>query len=233
MRALVNMRLSRQIDLPLLETELDEARKLALVSSPKYLRNYYSTLFALDGALGRIVSSTNEVILGQMRLAWWRDQFEKPLIGRPAGNHLLEAIGAVWGEDSTHLANLVNGWEVLLVEEDWSSDGLYQFADARSGIFRAIASKAGAGTYETEIDIAAKRWALVDLAQHSSTAERAEKAINQAVKLGPERQNLPKTMRVLTVLDGLARRAIEKQNTQLLGDRLSPIAALRLGIFGI
>ena len=51
----------------------DPERRLALAYAPRDRRGALAVLWALDERLGSIVAATREAMLGEIRLAWWRD----------------------------------------------------------------------------------------------------------------------------------------------------------------
>ena len=69
----------------------DEA-KLALAYTQVPLRDPLRVFFELDLRLGRLVSATTEPMLGQMRLAWWRETLVKDEIDWPNGDHVLDGV---------------------------------------------------------------------------------------------------------------------------------------------
>ena len=56
-----------------LET-LPPEQRLAIAWSTAEARDRLTSMLAFDGRLARIVTRTREPMLGQMRLAWWRDR---------------------------------------------------------------------------------------------------------------------------------------------------------------
>ena len=70
-----------------LPTEIE----LALAYTPRDRREAMRVAFELDRRLARIVAATTEPMLGQMRLAWWRDILAKPVDERPRGDVVLDA----------------------------------------------------------------------------------------------------------------------------------------------
>src|SRR3546814_7204404 len=65
----------------------DPERWLAATYARRQARPGLAALFALDMSLGRLVASTNEPMIGAIRIAWWREALEKlhqpPLPGEP------------------------------------------------------------------------------------------------------------------------------------------------------
>lgn len=212
--------------------ELRLPQRLALVNSRANDRPIFQAVLGLDARLGQLVAGANEPILGQMRLAWWRDELRKDVAGRPKGDPVLDLISRTWTDEASHLVALVDGWEALAVMETPGARSIEQFAAGRASALVSVAERIGSCTPPGGVDVAARRWALVDLAEHSSSGELRDLAFAEAEKVGAEPIRLDRSMRPLAVLDGLARRAISRGTPQLMGDRLSPLAALRLGILG-
>ena len=77
---------------------------------------------------------------------------------------------------------------------------------------------------------AARVWTLATLAGQAPDA--AESARMRAAAHLVAHRPLPRALRPLAVLAGLSRRALAGDRAELLGDRFSPFAAMRLGIFG-
>ena len=85
---------------------------------------------------------------------------------------------------------------------------------------------------ERDVRRAGTLWALADLAINA----RDEAELSRAVKLGAaEGANglrLSRDMRPLAVIAGLARRSLHFRGRPMLGDRASPLIALRLSLIG-
>lgn len=205
--------------------ELGEAERLAVAYAPAHLRARYRALFALDGVLGRIALPVREPLPAQLKLAWWRDACGRLPASRE--HPVLAALAESWGADPGVLAALVDGWEEIAVAQDGIADAARKLGDARGAV---LANCAHAPRAAASASDAARVWTLVTLAG----AERAPAkgtAMRAAAALVPHRP-LPRALRPLAVLEGLSRRALAADRPLLLGDRLSPLAAMRLGIFG-
>ena len=75
-----------------LQEELPEVSRIAFASTGRN-RDPWLAALALDGRIGRMVLGASEPMLGQVRLAWWRDQLGKPIDDRPRGDPLLDLEG--------------------------------------------------------------------------------------------------------------------------------------------
>ena len=87
---------------------------------PVELRPAFDALFAIDDALGDVVTSSTQPALGAIRLAWWREALER-LDNAPAppeprlGGAALELLPR--GVTGAMLAELEDGWAALLDDE--------------------------------------------------------------------------------------------------------------------
>lgn len=189
-----------------------------------------AALLAFDAHLGRLVASVKEPLVGQIRLAWWREELAKPAAARPRGNPELDALGVHWGGEEAALVTLVNGWECLFGAAPLPEGDVGQFAAARGSALAAFARLAGAGDAAADAELAGRRWALADLAERASDAR--ERALCKELFADTRRPaHLPRVLRGAAVLDGLAARAMAR-GEPLMAGRGGALAALRLGLLG-
>ncbi len=211
--------------------ECPEVSRIALASAGRD-RDLWLAAFALDGRIGRMVLGATEPMLGQMRLAWWRDQFGQPVTARPDGDPLLDLIGRSWEGCERALRDLVDGWEALLSPRPLSEADSASFVAGRSSLARALADRVGSPTAANEAERAGTLWALAYLAVHTQEPDERAAVLDRAAEIARQNLRLPRPMRPLSVIGGLARRSLNSGGRPLLGDRLSPLIALRLGLFG-
>lgn len=219
----------------LLETgELPLPQRLALAYAAGDGRAPLHALLALDNHLSRLVAQASEPLLAQMRLAWWREELAKPVIERPTGNAVLDALGEHWVGGESVLQEMVSGWEYLLVEPPLTEAAALAFANGRGHAFAGLAGLLGEQEAVGPAGEAARRWALVDLwGRLSDAGERALLRDLARQTVDSERsQSLPRSLRPLAILDGLARRAARRGDPELLGSRRAMLTVLRLGMFG-
>ncbi len=176
----------------------DPDRILALAYAPGAQRDALSALWALDETLGRIVATTTQDIVGQMRLSWWHQNLCALDSGAIAAEPVLVALaGVVRNHDVTGaaLAGLVEGWEVLL--EDLLTDGdLADYAKARGAWLFALSSEI---LGSTRSDAVGQGWALADFARHCSDETLARRALALSPVTAIPRR-LPKPLRMLAWL---------------------------------
>ncbi len=204
--------------------ELGEAERIATLYAPQRLRRRYHALLLLDAQLARIVLTAREPALAQLKLAWWRDGCGD--LSQARGAPLLLELAQAWSGESAALVGLVDGWEEVAAGEGSYADGAEGLAEAR-----AVACAAAAGVpVDGNCRVAARRWTLMTLAAAAPDDRQRAAMLDTARAL--RAAQLPRALRPLALLDGLAGRALARKGGVLLGDRLSPLAALRLGIFG-
>lgn len=187
---------------------LSPDKKLAFAYLPARHRAAIEALFAIDGAMGEVVRTTSEPMVGQIRLAWWRERLEELDSGgdAPAEPRLQavkqELIGrGVHGRD---LAGLERGWVRLFDEFPWDV-GTAEAIWFRGRLLFALGAQLLAKTDDV-IEGAGGLWALVDAARHCSDGASREMLIAQARTfargLGGSRSSAP--LRPLSMLAALA-----------------------------
>jgi len=201
--------------------------QLALAHTPAGLRDKLRVAFDLDRRLARIVSATTEPMLGQMRLAWWRETLGQHPTGRPRGDAVLDAIGKEWRSEEGTLVDLVNGWEHMLAEtlDRGAADA---FANGRAAPFAALAPEKGA---EPLTRRAGRRWALADAASRLSESDERILLLDLAREDGRVAR-LPRGLKGLAMLDALARRSIRRGGAPLMEGRGASLTAARAALIG-
>ena len=214
----------------------DPERRLALAYAPRDRRPALALLWALDERLGSIVAATREAMLGEIRLAWWRDALAGLDEIAPAGEPLLESlmVEVRAGRVSSALLNAMpDGWLALLEPMPLSADALTRFAERRgAGLFRAAASVLGA----EQIDAGAigAVWALTDLARRMSDRETTAAALTMARQRTASLQcrGASKSARPIVVLAALAREDCARAVPQSQGSPSRLLRALWAGLSG-
>lgn len=207
----------------------DGAARLALLHSPPRLRAPLAAMLALDGRFARIAGQTSEVMLGQMRLAWWRDMLKASPQDRPHGDAVLDAIGRHWTGREAALGELIDAWEVMVATEEMERADIAAFARGRAAPFAALADEqGGAGAAEA----AGMRWALADAVPRLSDADERAAFVEVALEQADDRPRLPRALKGLAVLDALALRALKRGGRPLMEGRGAAIAAMRAAILG-
>ena len=208
--------------------------ELALAWSGPNLRGPLTIALQLDRRLARIVMRTSEPMLGQMRLAWWRDVLGKPAAERPGGDVVLDAIDVHWAGREAALVQMVDGWEVLVTAERIGPDEAAGFGTGRGAFFVALAANASPAIKQSAAS-AGFRWALADAVTGvSDETERAAlitAGLTRWAEDGAGGGRLSAELRPLAVLDALALRALRRGGRPLMEGRGASLAAFRAAIF--
>lgn len=162
---------------------IDPERELALGYARPAMLPALGALFALDGALARVLRTTREPIVGQMRLTWWHEALTRLDVSPPPAEPVLQSLAREAlprGVTGAVLAGMVDGWEELLEPELLGDDALIRHATGRGGRLFEMAGKV-IGASETDlVAVAGKGWALADLGRHLSDRVLAERALELA-----------------------------------------------------
>ncbi len=128
-------------DLEIIEAELkarDRDRWLACLYAPASARPGLIALMALDLELAQLVVTTTEPMLGEIRLAWWRERLEELDEGKVPAQPLLAALKA-------HALPMVSGAALAGLEDRWidmlGHDGVTDAHVAGGGYFFALAAR--------------------------------------------------------------------------------------------
>lgn len=208
---------------------LPTEQRLALAYARAADKPLMLAIFLLDARLAATVRGGREPVLAQIKLAWWREQLGKDADDRPAGEPLLAMLAPLAGE-SAALTRLVDGWEHMLGDSPLPVDVLEGFADGRAAAFGALARHIGAPAAAPEAERAARGWALADLAAKLGQAEERTAALALAARHDWRRPALPRRLRPLAVLHGLARRT--RGEGPLLDGPAALFTATRIGLLG-
>lgn len=198
---------------PVFEATLAPDVRLAMAYAPAAVRPLQLAAFALDARLAGIVGSAREVLIAQIKLAWWRERLAEQPAHRPLGEPLLAALGA-WQGPVDPLIALVDGWEAMLDPEHPAPAAL---AGARAALGAGLARQAGVPAAAAAAETALYTWSL-------ATSGVSPGATATAMA------RLPRALRALAVLHGLARR--RGGALPLLDGPFALAAAIRLGMIG-
>jgi phytoene synthase len=93
-------------------------QKLVFAYAKAKERVPFEVIFGLDSQCAKVAASTREMLIGQMRLAWWRDVIAKDPANRPKGHPYISLLNQLPGNDQPgYLDDLVNCWEAFLVSD--------------------------------------------------------------------------------------------------------------------
>lgn len=205
--------------------------ELALAWCRREVREPLETALQLDRRLARIVARTTEPMLGQMRLAWWRDALGKPVDERPRGDAVLDAIGRHWRGREAFLVPMVDGWEVLVTAQSLGIAEAAAFGEGRGAFFAGLGDDPADRAQAARLAAAGRCWALADAA--AGVSDPSERALLVEAGQGTPVPSgrIPRAARGLAVLEALARRALSRGGRRLMEGRGASLTALRGAIF--
>ena len=155
---------------------------LALTYVPLPNRGALAALFAIDRAMGDVIRSTTEPMLGPIRLAWWRERLEELDEGRvaPAEPRLQQVERELIPRKvaGRELAALEGGWLRLFDPFPWT----VQTSEAiwfRGNLLFGLGARA-LGLADERIQGAGGLWALIDAARHCSDPDSRAMLLAQA-----------------------------------------------------
>lgn len=211
--------------------QLPPEAELAMAWSSPKVRGPLSIALQFDRRLARIVARTTEPVLGQMRLAWWREALGKPVEARPRGDAVLDALGVHWQGREAALVSMVDAWEVLVTAERLGAEEAALFGSGRGAFFAALAPAPDSAELAARLALAGRRWALADAA--TGVSDAAERKVLVAAGLAPAMATarIPGALRGLAVLEALALRALKAGGLALMDGRGASLTALRAAIF--
>lgn len=205
--------------------------EIAIAHTPPELRGALTILFELDHRLARIVAATTEPMLGQMRIAWWRDVLSSPPHDRPVGDAVLDGIGEHWMERERALIDLVDGWEHMLATPSLGEADAEALISARCEAILAVFGvhdRGAAPSYEA----AARAWAIADMAAKVSHPDERTLILRLWRDRPGQSAKLPQEARGLAVLGALGARALRRGGRPLMEGRTASLVATRAAILG-
>jgi len=188
---------------------------LALTYVPLRDRGALAAIFAIDRAMGDVVRSTKEPMLGPIRLAWWRERLEElDESGRAPAEPRLQAVERELlprGISGQALAGLEGGWLRLFDPFPWTTE-TSEATWFRGNLLFGLGARV-LGRSDERIQSAGGLWALVDAARHCSDMESRRMLIEQACKFGRAlgRTPFPPLLRPLSMLAALAIRDCKRR----------------------
>jgi 15-cis-phytoene synthase len=142
--------------------DLAPPARLALAYAPKRVRAAWELVLRFDTRFAGIVGASSEPIIGQMKLAWWRDAIGAAPSMRPKGEPLLSELSEIGNPElDRSAADLVDAWEPLVATEEWTSHMVQRFSQDRgAAVFGAYAKLCAMPDFPEPL---AQQWAVGDL----------------------------------------------------------------------
>jgi phytoene synthase len=199
---------------------------LALSYAPGRSRGVLDALFALDAALGNVLRTTREPLVGQMRLAWWREALQGLDASDAPAEPVLQSLTGVvlpLGITGRALSEMVEAWEPML--GDIRTQSIDDHARLRGRALFTMDGMAIDAAPEDPVGDAGEGWALADLAANLSDAALASQARERAATI------LTHARRSRWSRNGRALGALALIADRRLGGPIPPTFVLRLARF--
>lgn len=211
--------------------QLPTLQRLALAYAPAASRDRFAGLLALDTRMASIVRASSEPMMAQLRLTWWRETLSRDSSEWPTGEPILASL-AEWNGAARALSVLAEGWEEFAVASPLDTSAIEALAKSRGEAFAALADLSGARDAKQEVSRVGSEWAIADVASRLGAQEERACALElmRAQDWRPAR--LPRVMRPLAVLHGLARRSARSGRDLDELPRSAILGAVRVGLFG-
>ncbi|CAD7335934.1 hypothetical protein FIM10_03740 [Sphingomonadales bacterium 56] len=130
-------------------------------------------LWTLDARLARVVATTTEPMIGQLRLAWWQEALSDAAGVMGRGDPLVDALRAAGEAPPAGLTAWLDGWEAIIADAD-----LENYATGRGGgLFHSLAGEAKVPAW---LQQAGAVWALWDFTGHVKDSELGTQALDIA-----------------------------------------------------
>ncbi len=175
------------------ESALAPPARLAIAYARADLRLPFSLILRFDERIAGVVGRSNEPMIAQMKIAWWHDAIAAAVVDRPKGEPLLIELNEIDNKSLIEaMQQLLDAWEFLLAEEQWSAEILSQFENARgAAVFGTYAGWIGDDSNVKDIG---EQWATQDL--------RLKFGVRVAANTAPDIKSMPKSrsLRPLTIL---------------------------------
>lgn len=207
--------------------DLPPLQRFALAYASAAARPATHALFALDARLGAVVSGAREPVIGQLRLAWWRDRLGESAAARPQGEPVL-ALLASWGDAASTLTGLVDGWEQMLCAEPLTAAACEALVSGRARAASELAQVIGLPEAGPEAARAARGWSAVEMCAGLEDPLDRAAALNQDWR----RVRLPRALRPIAILHALAARAVRRGDYRAFSRPSDMFAGMRVGLFG-
>ena len=184
----------------------DRDRWLATLYAPADVRPALFALHALDLELAGVVATTTEALLGEIRLAWWRESLTRLDTAPPPAQPVLTALAEralPLGVRGQALEPLEDAFLALLLDERLAGKALDDHLDRRGGtLFSACATALGVA--QPSARALGRVWALGQLVRSDSKAPPVDPDDARRIAATPLPTRLVPALRPLAALAGFA-----------------------------
>ncbi len=184
----------------------DRDRWLATLYAPAAVRPALFALHALDLELAGVVATTTEAMLGEIRLAWWREALTRLDTAPPPAQPVLAALAAhalPLGVTGQALEPLEDAFLSLLIDQRLADQALDDHLDRRGGtLFGACATVLGVA--QPSARALGRVWALGQLVRPGVKAPPVDPDDARRIAVEPVPAKLTPALRPLAALAAFA-----------------------------
>jgi len=193
--------------------ELGADLTLAVSYVPSHNRRALKALFAIDAAMGDVVRTSSEPMIGQIRLAWWRERLEELDQGKVPAEPRLQAVADALiprGISGHDIAGLEDGWLKMFTPFAWDLS-VVEALWFRGRLLFWLGAKLLSKTND-RIEAAGGLWAVIDAARHCSDQQSRTQLLEEGRKLGRglSKAKFEPAVRPLSMLTVLAIRDLRR-----------------------
>lgn len=209
---------------------LDAERSLALAYAPASVRPALAALWSFDAALGRVIATTSDPMIGAIRLAWWSERVEDLAGAIHPPVPVLEALAAhvvPARVPAGDLEPLIEGWRSVLPPWPSNPADLASFAERRGRGWLDLSARLLGEPAAPAMLARAELWSLVDLA--STLPEGPPRvAVLQAARSKPARLARCRWPRRLRPAGMVIELAVRDAGSESVPERGSPTRVGRM-----
>jgi 15-cis-phytoene synthase len=180
---------------------------IALAYAPPKSREVIEILFDLDDVMIRLIRSTREPLLGQIKIQWWVDQFILIKSGLTAAPHpILQRLSA-YSLTEQSLEKLIiycQIWNTFLSPLPYKNEELLEFSTVRASLIEIANGIIGEKAHE--YDNRFKIWCLLDITKTLGLNSIEEQCQKLAIQVQSENQktNWNRVLRPFSILGSFA-----------------------------
>ena len=193
---------------------MNAVQQIALAHAPLRHRAALAAVWDYDVTLGRVVATTTEPMIGQMRLTWWHERMIALDKGQVPAEPVIAALYDVirhYDVTGAMLSAIVEGWEELLEPMPLREDSLRAYAMKRGNVLFDLSARILGTEVAPELGAG---WALIDFAAHCSDEMTRKRALSL---FKPVSIRGPKPLRILA-------RTAQASSKQSIDGNISPVS---------
>jgi 15-cis-phytoene synthase len=180
---------------------------IALAYAPLKSREVIDTLFELDDVMIKLIRSTREPLLGQIKIQWWVDQFKLLKPGMAAAPHpILQRFNACHPSERAleKLMTYCENWNLFLSPPPYTHEELLEFSIMRASLIEITNEVVGINTHEH--DSRFKIWCLLDIAKSLglNSIEAQCQTLARQIQKEQRKVNFNRALRSFSILGSFA-----------------------------